>query len=261
LITSRHSDKVVLVTGAGSGIGRATALRFADEGAERIIIVDRFADRLADVASAITQRSSRPHSIVAELADVSDCRRFVAEAARGSAGRLDIVVSNGGAATIEPFLNLREESWTQVNAVNLAASFAIGQSAARVMVERGMGGVILFTASISAAGGMPEWAHYNASKAATANLAKTMALELAIHNIRVNSVSPGPTDTGMGAAVLGRKPTERMLRDAIASIPLRRKATPSEIAAGFSFLASDDASLITGIDLVIDGGLMARAHA
>jgi NAD(P)-dependent dehydrogenase (short-subunit alcohol dehydrogenase family) len=139
--TSVHSGKVVLVTGAGSGLGRATALRFADEGAQRIAIVDRVARRLADVAAEIRQRSSVAHEIVAELEDISECRRAVEDAVRDSSGRLDVVISNAGTSTVEPFLDIQDASWQRVIAVNLTASFAIGQSAARAMRSHPVHGI------------------------------------------------------------------------------------------------------------------------
>ena len=255
----RHAGKVVLITGGGSGIGRATALRFAVEGAEQVFIVDHFADRLDSVAEEIEGQGSRAGKIVAELSEVAECERAVKEA-HEEAGRLDVVVSNAAAWTQEPFLEMRDESWLKVIAVNLTANFVVGQRSARFMVEED-GGVILFTTSISSLGGSPEFSHYNAAKAGTANLVKTMALELAGTGVRVNCVSPGPSDTQQSVDLVGEELMEKWRREGFPVVPMGRLGGADEIAAAFSFLASDDAAYITGVNLVVDGGLTAHAYS
>jgi NAD(P)-dependent dehydrogenase (short-subunit alcohol dehydrogenase family) len=259
LVADRHGGKVVFITGGGSGFGRETALRFAREGAERIYIVDHFADRLDRVAADLAELGATPGTIQAELAEIDECARAVREAYE-DAGRLDVVISNAAAWTKEPFLELQDESWLKVIAVNLSASFAIGQRAARTMVETGLGGVILYTASISSLGGSPEFSHYNAAKAATANLVKTMALELVGHGIRVNCVSPGPSDTQQSVDLVGEELMDKWRREGFPVVPMGRLGSPADIAAAFSFLASDEAAYITGVNLVIDGGLTAHAY-
>ena len=146
-------------------------------------------------------------------------------------------------------------------AVNLTASFAVGQRAARAMVETGRGGVILFTASISSLGGSPEFSHYNAAKAGIANLVKTMSLELVKHGIRVNCVSPGPSDTQQSVDLVGEELMEKWRREGFPVVPMGRLGKPEDMAAAFSFLASDDAAYITGVNLVVDGGLTAHAYS
>jgi NAD(P)-dependent dehydrogenase (short-subunit alcohol dehydrogenase family) len=256
----RHAGKVVCVTGGGSGIGRETALRFAREGAEAVHVVDRLADRLDAVADELTALGTRPGKIVAELSEVSECDRVIAEAS-ANAGRLDVVVSNAAAWTQEPFLELRDESWLRVIAVNLTASFGIGQRAARAMIAAGHGGVILYTTSISSLGGSPEFSHYNAAKAGTANLVKTMSLELVRHGIRVNCISPGPSDTQQSVDLVGEELMEKWRREGFPVVPMGRLGSPEDMAAAFSFLASDDAAYITGVNLVVDGGLTAHAYS
>ena len=255
----RHAGKAVLITGGGSGIGRATALRFAREGAARIYIVDHFPDRVDAVAAEIEAEGAQPGKIVAELSDVADCDRAVSEA-QEDAGRLDVVVSNAAAWTQEPFLEMRDESWLKVISVNLTASFVIGQRAARFMVEDG-GGVILYTTSISSLGGSPEFSHYNAAKAGTANLVKTMSLELAGTGVRVNCVSPGPSDTQQSVDLVGEELMEKWRSEGFPVVPMGRLGGADEMAAAFSFLASDDAAYITGVNLVVDGGLTAHAYS
>jgi NAD(P)-dependent dehydrogenase (short-subunit alcohol dehydrogenase family) len=250
----------VLVTGGGSGIGRATALRFAEEGAACLALVDRLEDRLDRVAGELHERGCEPVSILADLSEVGECGRAVREAAE-QAGALDVVVSNAAAWTQEPFLEMKAESWLRVIAVNLTASFAVGQAAARTMVEAGRGGVILFTTSVSSLGGSPAFAHYNAAKAGTANLVKTMALELVGHGIRVNCVSPGPSDTQQSVDLVGEELMEKWRREGFPVVPMGRLGKPDEMAAAFSYLASDDAAYVTGVNLVVDGGLTAHAYS
>jgi NAD(P)-dependent dehydrogenase (short-subunit alcohol dehydrogenase family) len=250
----------VLVTGGGSGIGRATALRFAEEGAAVVAVVDRVDDRLERVAGELRERGAEPLPLRAELGEFAECVRAVHTAAE-QAGRLDVVVSNAAAWTQEPFLELKEESWQRVIGVNLTASFAVGQAAARTMVQGGRGGVILFTTSISSLGGSPEFAHYNAAKAGTANLVKTMALELVGHGIRVNCVSPGPSDTQQSVDLVGQELMDRWRREGFPVVPMGRLGKAEEMAAAFSFLASDDAAYVTGVNLVVDGGLTAHAYS
>jgi NAD(P)-dependent dehydrogenase (short-subunit alcohol dehydrogenase family) len=256
----RHVGKVVFVTGGGSGIGRATALRFAQEGAEHVVLVDRLRDRLQRVSDEVVAHGAVCTTVEADLGSIEECARAVADAVE-AAGRVDVAVSNAAAWTEEPFLELKDESWQRVISVNLTASFAIGQRAARAMVERGRGGVILYTTSVSSLGGSPEFSHYNAAKAGTANLVKTMALELVGHGIRVNCVSPGPADTQQSVDLVGIELMEKWRREGFPAVPMRRLGSAAEMAAAHSFLASDDASYITGHNLVVDGGLTAHAYS
>jgi 3-oxoacyl-[acyl-carrier protein] reductase len=260
IVEGRHAGKVVFVTGGGSGFGRAVALRFAAEGAASVYLVDRVQERLDEVAAQLDGSGTGARPILAELSEVEECDRAVQEAF-ADAGRLDVVVSNAAAWTQEPFLEMKDESWLRVIAVNLTASFVVGQRAARAMVEQGSGGVILYTASISSLGGSPEFAHYNAAKAATANLVKTMALELVSHGIRVNCVSPGPSDTQQSVDLVGEELMDKWRREGFPVVPMGRLGSVDDMAAAFSFLASDDAAYITGINLVVDGGLTAHAYS
>lgn len=258
--TKRHAGRAVLVTGGGSGIGRATAARFAAEGAEHVTIVDRDEKRLARVAAEIEERGAAATTVQVDLGEIAGCDTAVREAV-AAAGRIDVAVSNAAAWTQEPFLELKDESWLRVIAVNLTGSFAIGQRVARAMVEHGAGGVILYTASISSLGGSPQFAHYNATKAGIANLTKTMSLELVEHGIRVNCVSPGPSDTQQSVDLVGQELMDTWREQGFPVVPMGRLGSPDDLAAAFSFLASDDASYITGINLVVDGGLTAHAYS
>ena len=258
-VPDRHKGKAVFITGGGSGFGRETALRFAREGASSVAVVDHFQDRLDKVAGEIEAEGATAVPIRAELAEVADCERAVAEA-HAAAGRIDVAISNAAAWTEEPFLEMKRESWDKVIAVNLTASFAIGRSAAKAMVEQGDGGVILYTASISALGASPLFAHYCAAKAGTVCLMKTMAIELVGHGIRVNSISPGPSDTQQSVDLVGEE-TMKKFRESFPVVPMGRLGRPSDMAAAFSYLASDDAAYVTGVNLVVDGGLTAHAYS
>jgi NAD(P)-dependent dehydrogenase (short-subunit alcohol dehydrogenase family) len=170
--------------------------------------------------------------------------------------RIDVLVNNAGIDDETPFLDMDEENWDAVIATNLKGPFVVSQRIGRVMAEQG-GGVILHNASIDASGGDGPFASYNASKAGILGLNRTMAVELAPHGIRVNAVSPGFTHTDMTERAVGPKLMDYLLHD-FDRVPMRRLVKPEEIAAAFAFLASDDASGITGINLTVDCGLTAN---
>ena len=256
--TERHKGKVVFITGGGSGFGRATALRFAQEGAERVYLVDRLPERLDAVAAELEALGVHAGKISADLAETSECERAVAETL-ADAGRIDVAISNAAAWAQESFLEMKLESWDLLVAVNLTAYFVIGQRVARAMVESG-GGVILFTSSISSLGAAPDFAHYGATRAGVANLAQTMAIELVGHNIRVNSVSPGPSDTQQSVDLVGQELMDTWRKDGFPVVPMGRLGAADDMAAAFSYLASDDAAYVTGINHVVDGGLTAHAY-
>jgi NAD(P)-dependent dehydrogenase (short-subunit alcohol dehydrogenase family) len=167
-----------------------------------------------------------------------------------------VLVNNAGIADEVPFLEIEAESWDRVLRTNLRGAFLMAQAVAREQAALG-GGSIVHIASIDASGGDGPYASYNASKAGLLGLNRTMALELAPHGIRVNCVSPGFTHTEMTESAV---PPELMeyLTTRFARVPMRRLVTPAEIAAAVAFLASDDASAITGIDLTVDCGLTAN---
>src|SRR4051812_4005925 len=255
----RHRGKIVFITGGGSGFGRETALRFAREGAERIYVVDRRRERLEAVAAELRGLGAHAGKIEAELGEIAECDRAVAEA-YADAGRIDVAISNAAAWTEEPFLDLKDESWQQVVGVILNAGFVIGQRAARAMVETKTPSVILYTASISSLGASTLFAHYSAAKAAIVNLVKTMAVELEPHGIRVNAVSPGPSDTQQSVDIVGEE-TMAKFRESFPIVPLGRLGRAEDIAAAFSYLASDDAAYVSGENLVVDGALTAHAYS
>jgi NAD(P)-dependent dehydrogenase (short-subunit alcohol dehydrogenase family) len=246
----RFEGKTVLVTGAGRGIGRAIAIRFASEGAD-VLCVGRTREPLEETASLC-------ESAWVTTGDVSrsdDVDRVVSEAL-GRWGRIDVLVNNAGIDDETPFLDMAEENWDAVIATNLKGVFLMSQRVALAMRDAG-GGVILHNISIDASGGDGPFASYNASKAALLGLNRTMALELAEHGIRVNGVSPGFTHTDMTEKAVGPD-LMQYLNGSFARVPMKRLVKPEEIAAAFAFLASDDASAITGQNLTVDCGLTAN---
>ncbi len=256
----RLGGRSALITGATSGVGRATAKRFAEEGAGTLCLFDLHPGNLQLVATEIEQLGAKALQFVGDVSSVEDCQAAV-DLIVSSAGRLDILVGNAGADKTVPFLEMSVEEWDRVVAVNLRAAFVLGQIAARVMAADGRGGSILYTASICALGASVEDAHYGASKAGIVNLAKTMAIELVTHRIRVNTVSPGPLDTPMSLALLGSEEAMQSAREHWPLVPMDRLGKPEEIAAAFAYLASDDAAYVTGHNLVVDGGLTAQAYS
>jgi NAD(P)-dependent dehydrogenase (short-subunit alcohol dehydrogenase family) len=249
-VARRFDGKNVIVTGAGRGIGRAIAQRFASEGAD-VMCVGRTLEPLEETVAFCGSGFAYSADV-----SVSADAGVVVDAALDRWDRIDVLVNNAGIDDETPFLDMDEENWDAVIATNLKGPFVVSQRVGRVMAEQG-GGVILHNASIDASGGDGPFASYNASKAGILGLNRTMAVELAPHGIRVNAVSPGFTHTDMTERAVGPKLMEYLLHD-FDRVPMRRLVKPEEIAAAFAFLASDDASGITGINLTVDCGLTAN---
>ena len=250
-MSGRFDGRNVIVTGGGRGIGQATAAAFAAEGAD-VLVLGRTA---ADLDATVGQIEAAGGSAWAQTCDVCDERQVDAAVAAAMArwGRIHVLVNNAGIDDDTPFLQVDRDRWRQVLDTNLTGAFLMAQAVAREMAKAG-GGAILHNASIDASGGDGPFVAYNASKAGLLGLNRTMALELAEHGIRSNCVSPGFTHTEMTEKAVGPKLME-YLNGSFARVPMRRLVKPTEIAAAFAFLASDDASGITGIDLTVDCGL------
>ncbi len=240
----------VLITGGAGGIGAATAQRFIEEGS-RVAIIDR------DRAGIERLRQALPALETTLLADVSDAdevARAFGELDR-QLGGLDILINNAGVSFRQPFLEITPEQWRKVLDTNLNGIFYAAQQAARRMLA-GSGGVILNMGSTNGLMGSHYYADYNASKAGVIELTRSMALELA-PAIRVNAVCPGFIMTPMQEAEY----TPEMRHAFEDKVPLRRLGSPQDVAALFAFLASDEASFITGQYFVIDGGEIAGGLA
>jgi meso-butanediol dehydrogenase / (S,S)-butanediol dehydrogenase / diacetyl reductase len=237
------NDKRVLITGGASGIGAATATRFLEEGS-RVCILDRDAQACAAIRHQLPQISE---AIIADVTDLMQVEAAFADALRAMDG-LDVLINNAGISIRHKFLDITPEEWHRVVSVNLTGVFYVAQTAARHMCQQGSG-VILQTASTNGVMGYPYYADYNATKAGVIELSRSMALELA-PKIRVCAVAPGYVLTPMQRAEY----TDTMLEEVNKKIPLRRHATPEEIAALFAYLASDDAAFATGHVYTLDGG-------
>jgi NAD(P)-dependent dehydrogenase (short-subunit alcohol dehydrogenase family) len=279
--------KVALITGAGSrrGIGRAIARRLAREGADTIV-VDKYLippkgsdleegwRGLDSLVEEIEATGHRGLAIKADVSQTQDVEEMVKEAL-ARFGKIDILVNNagvgpaieGGLADIKDFTN---EAWSLTISINLTGTFLCCRAAAREMVRRGQGGKIVNISSMRAKVAAPRMGAYTASKFGILGLTQTLALELAPFKINVNAVCPGPIDTDLGdffyrnEAKRGGIPMEEarvrywenLFGPSMAAIPLRRVGTPEDIANLVSFLASEEASYITGQAINIDGGLV-----
>ncbi len=236
-------EKRVMVTGAASGIGLATAQRFIQENA-RVFILDW---NEKELRKALTRN---PGFLGGAAADVSDPEQVRSAFRRMDdlCGGIDVLVSNAGISVRSRFLDISYEQWSKVMRINLGGMFLCAQEAIRRM-ELQKNGVILLTGSTNGMEGHPLYADYNSSKAGVILLAKTLALEFAPW-LRVNAVCPGYVLTPMQKAEY----TEEMLAEVNAEIPLNRHAAPDEVAGLFAFLASREAAYITGQAIPIDGG-------
>jgi 3-oxoacyl-[acyl-carrier protein] reductase len=249
----RFDGKRVLITGAGRGIGCATAERFAAEGA-RLLLADRDVDTLRKTAEAIRAAYGvevLPYAMdVSKKADVDGMMAWALE----HYGGIDVLINNAGICIGETFLETSEESWDETLGVNLKGHFLVAQAVAREMVKAGSGTIVNMSSTNGLVGEAGS-AAYNASKGGVLLLTKTMALELGPYGIRVNCVAPGYIVTPMSTAVVSANLRSTYARD---KIPLGRLAQPEEVASVFAFLASDDASFINGEAIVIDGGQLAQ---
>lgn len=242
----RFKDKVVLVIGGNSGIGRASAEAFAAEGAH-VFLTGRSQKTIDETVAAIPgARGFR-----ADIADIESNAEVLA--AIGDAhGRIDVLFVNAGVGAFVPVPDVTAEQWDEIHDVNLRGCFFAVQKALPLM---GNGGSIVITGSIGSVAAVPGNVIYAAAKAGLRAVARTLAVELIGQGIRVNMVSPGPTET----PIINRSglPPEGVagLRDLMTdAVPMKRMGTPEEIARPVLFLASDEASFITGIDLYVDGG-------
>ena len=248
-------ERVALITGGASGIGRATALLFAQEGAA-VALADLDRPGAEDVAQAIASVGGQALALQCDVTRASDCERAVRRAVE-SWGRLDILVNCAGIIRRATVVETSEAEWDQVLAVNVKSIFLMSKFAIPILAGTGGGAIVNIASGWGLAGG-PRAASYCASKGAVVQLTKAMAIDHGRQNIRVNCVCPGDTDTPLlqgEAAQLG-EPLERFLASA-ADRPLRRVGRPDEIAQAVLYLASDASSFVTGATLVVDGGGLA----
>ena len=248
----RLAGKVALVTGAGGGIGAATAKRLAEEGA-RVCVIDLLKDGVAETVDSIRSAGGEALGVPGDVSQKNEVDGLVGRILR-EFGRLDVLINNAGINRDAMAAKMTEEQWDAVLNVNLKGSFLCAQAAQAPMREQ-KDGRIVNTASISALGNIGQ-ANYSASKGGIISLTRTLALEWARYGIRVNCVSPGGTETRMTDGI-PPDIKERLMKQ----VPLGRMAKPEEIAAVHAFLVSDDASFITGQVIYVDGGTSVKQLA
>jgi len=242
--------KVALITGAARGIGKAIALKFASEGADIAFTDIQINDVAEETLAEIRAFGVKTEAYASDAADFEAAHAVVSEIL-GEFGRIDILVNNAGISESTPFLSYTEETFDKVMDLNVKGVFNATRIAAEHMETQGEG-VILTTSSMVSISGQPSGFAYPASKFAVNGLTISLARELGPKGIRVNAVAPGITETDMMKAV-----PKEVIDPMIARIPLRRLGQPEDIANAFVFLASQEASYITGVILSVDG--MARA--
>jgi len=252
----RLKDKVALITGSGSGIGKATALLFGREGA-KVMSVDIDAETAQATARQIADAGGRADSLQADVSVAADVERMVQTTVERF-GRLDVLVNNAGIIFLLPITQVPEEMWDRLIDINLKGVYLGLKYGIPQMIKQG-GGAIVNTASIAGLRGAATYDAYCASKGGVVQLTKATAVEFAKMNVRVNCVCPGIIDTAM----LDRGVAEQGLdKAAVVQVagqahPMGRIGRPEEVAAAVLFLASDEASFVTGVALPVDGGLWA----
>jgi len=252
----RLAGKVAIITGAGAGIGRATALLFAKEGA-KVVVADRDSERGAETVSIIREDGGEATFIQVDVSKAADAERM-ARATVETYGKLDILVNNAGIYTQGSVVEMTEEDWDRILDVNLKGVFLCSKYCIPEMIKVG-GGTIVNIGSEAGIVGIKNQVAYNVSKSGIIGLTKSTAIDFAAHNIRVNCVCPGTTETPLVKAALERAPDPAAARRALEEVrPANRLGRPKEIAAGILYLASDESPYATGAVLSIDGGYTAQ---
>lgn len=246
------AGQVAVVTGSSSGIGRAIAIRLARDGADVCVNYHAHAEPGEAVKGEIERLGRRAIAVGADVGKVADAQRLIADTV-AQLGRVDILVNNAGIERKEPFLDVTEEHYDAVMAVNLKGAFFCAQAAAQQMIRQGGGGRIVNISSVHEDLPLPLYSPYAVSKGGMRMLMRTICLELAPHGITVNDVAPGAIATPINRETLSN-PT--LLQRLLVEIPLKRVGKPEEVADLVAYLVSPEAGYVTGSTYVIDGGLM-----
>jgi meso-butanediol dehydrogenase / (S,S)-butanediol dehydrogenase / diacetyl reductase len=248
--------KVALITGAGSGIGRATAILFAREGA-KVAAVDMDEDGAKGAVAEIAKAGGNAFAFKADVSRAREAEAMVAETVKRF-GTLDIIYNNAGIFFPAQVHSMSEEDWDRMLAINLKGVFLGCKYALAELMKHG--GVILATGSVAGLEGHNGEPHYGAAKAGVVNLMKTIAMDYAHYNVRANCICPGGVQTNIAKGIIDKIPPEQLVKMgqlALSHSLIKRQAQPEEIARAALFLCSDDSSFITGQTLVVDGGWLA----
>ncbi|GBD21044.1 2-dehydro-3-deoxy-D-gluconate 5-dehydrogenase [bacterium HR28] len=245
----RLDGRVALVTGASSGLGYASALALAEAGAD-LVVAGRSLERLADICRAVEARGRHAFPLAVDVRDLAQVRRM-ADAAFERFGRIDILVNSAGLNIPQPALEVTEEAWDTIMDTNAKGLFFCCQAVGRYMVAQRYGRIVNIGSTMGLVG-MVDRAAYCASKGAVSQLTKVLAIEWAPYNVTVNAVAPTFVETPLTRPYFERIPGFR--EEVLRRIPLGRLGSPEEVAAAVVFLASDAASMITGVTLPVDGG-------
>jgi NAD(P)-dependent dehydrogenase (short-subunit alcohol dehydrogenase family) len=252
----RLAGKNAIVTGAGSGIGRAIAERLGEEGAA-VAVADINADAGARTAQGLSAKGVRAINIPTDVSDPSRLERLVATAV-SSLDRLDIFINNAGINFVKPMIATSVEDWNRVITTDLGGTFFGCKYAIEQFLRQGSPGCIVNISSVHSVATFPESAPYAAAKGGISMLTKSLAIEFGLRGIRVNSVCPGATATQIWEDIKTSSPEgEKILQHIRSNIAMGREGTPQEIANFVVWLCTDEASYVTGANLVIDGGMTA----
>lgn len=253
-MNSNLKNKVAIITGARRGMGKADALLLAGAGA-KVVVADISQEECQLVADEIKKNGGEALAVKCDVTNKKDIEEMVKKTVE-QFGKVDILVNNAGICEFKPFLEMTEEEWKKTLDINLKGYFLCAQAAAKEMIKQKSGAIVnIASVAMGQMGkGMAGLAHYSASKGGIAALTKTLALELAPYNIRVNAIAPGAINTPMSAST---KNDPKIMEATLAMIPLHRMGKPEEIASTVLFLTSEDSSYITGSIVVVDGGWLA----
>jgi NAD(P)-dependent dehydrogenase (short-subunit alcohol dehydrogenase family) len=245
---SKLEGKIAVITGGNSGIGLATAKRFVSEGANVFI----FGRRQNEIDRGVSEIGKNVIGIQGDVSNLADLDRLF-DVVKDQKGHLDILFANAGIAQFAPLGEISEEHFDKIFRINVKGLLFTVQKALPILED---GGSIILNASIGSSKGVGESSVYSATKAAVRSFARTWTVDLKERKIRVNAISPGPIDTPIFSSITqNEEQSELFKKNIVNAVPMKRMGSPDEVAKVVSFLASDESSYVTGIELFVDGGL------